>query len=205
MKPTDSQPSLAGRGLEAAGAEPPSPFSPAALHLNADYAAGLGVRRAVLQIPCRRPGSSEWFRVRPGAEWRLQTNVLEESVGFRNDTYLVSQELWAELGAEVVPALLLTCINRTGDVFLWRVKLPRSDGRLNAWSESAIGIAQEAEKKWCRLVTGRGRYEHFVAEASLPEPAWPSMTFEDVLNVTFRDKYIGALDHYVVRQRRGAV
>lgn len=186
---------------------PPNPFDPASLHLGSDFAEGLGVRKVISTIPCRKPSKSEWFRVRPGEQWRLQTAVLDVENGVDRATYLVNRSLWGDLHGEIAPALVLTCANRAGDLFVWRIKLPGADGRSNTWTESAVRIAQAAETNWCRMVadTANGHYTHFEPAAQLPDPKWPELSFEQILAIAFRDRFIHAPDHPVLRQLRGAV
>ena len=188
-------------------AEPPDPFDPSSLRLGADFSEGLGVRKVISTIPCRKPSKSEWFQVRPGDDWRLQTAVLEVENGVDRATYLVQQRLWADLHGEITPALVMTCVNRNGDLFLWRIKLPGPDGRSNTWTESALRIAEAAETTWCRMVadTSNGHYTHYEPTAGLPEPKWPELAFRDVLKIAFRDRFIETIDHPVLRQLRGAV
>ena len=191
----------------AAPAAPPDPFDPAALHLGADYSEGLGVRKVISTVPVRKPNKSEWFQVRPGPAWRLQTALLEVEAGVDRAVYLVAKHLWPDLSGEIAPALVLTCANRAGDLFLWRVKLPGPDGRTNTWTESALRIAQAAETTWCRMVadTTNGHYTHFEPAAELPDPTWPAdLTFHQILKIAFRDKFIESADHAILRQLRGA-
>jgi hypothetical protein len=185
----------------------PDPFDPAALHLGADYSEGLGVRKVISTVPVRKPNKSEWFQVRPGPAWRLQTALLEVEAGVDRAVYLVAKHLWADLSGEISPALVLTCTNRGGDLFLWRVKLPGSDGRTNTWTESALRIAQAAETTWCRMVadTTNGHYTHFEPAAELPEPKWvEGLDFHQILKIAFRDKFIDSADHAILRALRGA-
>lgn len=185
----------------------PDPFDPAALHLGADYSEGLGVRKVISTVPVRKPNKSEWFQVRPGPNWRLQTALLEVEAGVDRAVYLVARELWPDLSGEIAPALVLTCTNRAGDLFLWRVKLPGPDGRTNTWTESALRIAQAAEHTWCRMVsdTTNGHYTHFEPAAELPEPKWPEgLDFHQILKIAFRDKFIDTPDHAILRALRGA-
>lgn len=124
--PTDSFPEVVTQvdsSQAMSHAEPPDPFDPAALRLSSDYSEGLGVKRLITTIPCRKPNKTEWFRVRPGEEWRLTTLVLETD-GVDRRTYLVSPTLRDQIADNLAPALLVMCVNRAGDPFLWRVKLP---------------------------------------------------------------------------------
>jgi len=185
--------------------EPPDPFDPASLRLDADYSEGLGVRKVITTVPNRKPNKSEWFRVRPGEEWQLQTAVLELEKGVERMTYLVAPSLRTELSGEVTPALLLTCVNRANDLFIWRVKLPGSDGRSNTWTDSALQIAKAAETTWCRMVsdTANGIYTHYEPTAELPDPKWPELSFKEIVKLAFRGRMIDSLDHPVIRELRG--
>lgn len=186
---------------------PPDPFDPSSLRLGSDYAEGLGVKRVISTIPVRKPNKSEWFRVRPGDAWRLTTAVLEIERGVDRATFLLAPALRSEWSGEVSIAVLLTCINRSGDLFLWRIKLPGPDGRSNTWTDSAIQIATAAETTWCRMVsdTQNGHYTHFEPTAELPEPKWPDMSFAAMLRIAFRDRMIDTPDHPVLRELRGGV
>ena len=185
--------------------EPPDPFDPAALRLGADYAEGLGVRKVITLVPNRKPNKSEWFQVRAGEQWRLQTAVLELENGVERVTYLVAPPLWPELSGEISFALLLTCVNRANDVFLWRIKLPGPDGRSNSWTESALEIARGAESTWCRMKAdmSNGIYSHWVSTESLPDPKWPDLSFREIIKLAFRGRMIDSLDHPVIRELRG--
>ncbi len=185
--------------------EPPNPFDPSALRLQADYSEGLGVRKVITMIPNRKPSKSEWFQVRPGDEWRLQTAVLELEKGVERSTYLVARPLWADLSGEITPALFLTCINTANDLFIWRIKLPGPDGRSNTWTESALQVAKAAEKTWCRMKSdmANGIYSHRESDNPPPPPTWPELSFDRILQIAFRGRMIDTLDHPILRELRG--
>jgi hypothetical protein len=187
----------------AARPEPPNPFDPESLRLGANYSDGLGVKKVLSTIPVRKPGRQEWFRVRAGDDWRIQTAIFEAEAD--RETYLVDRALWTELSGEIQPALLVTCVNRAGDLFLWRCKLPGPDGRPNTWNESALRIVSAAETRWVRMAANMtaGYYEHFEPAIELPDPEWPALKFPEILKTAFRDRFVSSLDHPLVRQLRG--
>lgn len=203
--PTPPEPPTAPTTTPPARPASPDPFDPVSLRLGTDYSEGLGVRKVISTIPNRKPNKSEWFRVRPGEEWRLQTAVLELEKGVERATYLVAPSLWPDLSGEIAPALLLTCVNRAGDLFLWRVKLPGADGRSNTWTDSALQIAKAAEDSWARMVsdTANGIYTHYEPSTDLPDPRWPTISFREIIRIAFRDRMIESLDHPVIRELRG--
>ena len=79
-------------------AAPPDPFDPARLRLSQDFASTLGVKKALLTVPVKKP-AREWFvQVHPSDKYRLQTCVLE--LKEEREIYLIAPELWPELATE---------------------------------------------------------------------------------------------------------
>ena len=183
--------------------QPPDPFDPAALRLDSNYAAGLGVKKMLTTVPVRKPGKQEWFRVRPGDDWRVQTACYEDEE--LREIYLVGRSLWPDLVGTIHPALILTCISRGSDLFLWRLKLPGPDGRSNHWADSALAIAREAETGWRRMSANMAAnyYDGFEPAASLPDPEWPDRRFPEILRTAFQGRMIDSPDHPLLRKLRG--
>jgi hypothetical protein len=108
------------------------------------------------------------------------------------------------LAGEFDPVMLHTAITRQGVVFLWPVKLP-TDGRQSTWHTSAAEAAEKAMDHWVRVSSNMrlGAYEVALATATLPEPDWPSLAPDEILQIAFRDRVIDREDHPVVRRLRG--
>jgi hypothetical protein len=178
------------------------PFDPTALRVTPDTGA-IGVRREILTVPVRKPGKQEFFRVRPGPDWHLDTVVLELSED--RETYLVAPALREELAAEGRVARLYTCVSRGGALFLWPVPLPGPDGRANPWHQSAHDIAGRAEERWLRVMSDQaaGMYQAMVATGLADEPEWPDLTLRRMLELAFRERLVDSADHPVVRRLRG--
>src|SRR5262245_28394028 len=49
----------------------PDPFDPVALRLSQDFTAGLGVKKALLTVPVRKPDKSWFVRVHPSEDYAL--------------------------------------------------------------------------------------------------------------------------------------
>src|SRR5262245_54251364 len=186
---------------------PPNPFDPASLRLSQDFAAGLGVKKALLTVPVRKPDKTWFVRVHPDEAYRLQTCVLE--LKEERETYLVAPALWPELAGEPTfsPRLLSTAVNRQGVLFLWPVRLPGPDGKLDEWNTSALEAVQIAQKEWVRVTANLslGAYEVCKAIADLPEPKWPEQSLGELLPVAFKGRLIDSADHAVLRRLRGEV
>ena len=181
----------------------PDPFDPESLRLDQDFGSSLGVRKVLTVVRARKPTRQEFVRVRPGAEWRLETAAFEDKM--QRETYLVDKCLWSDLSGEIQPVVLFLAINRQSDVFLWPVKLPGTDGRTNSWLDSALAAAQLAERVWVRMAANMaaGLYDTFQASGDLADPEWPELTFPELLRLCFKDRFIRSADHPMLRQLRG--
>ena len=186
---------------------PADPFDPASLRLSQDFAAHLGVKKQLLSVPVRKPDKAWFVRVHPGEQYRLQAAVLE--LREEREHYLVTPEIVQGLAGEtaVSPRTIFTAVNRQGVVFLWPVRLPGPDGKLDEWSRSAQEAARLAMGGWVRVQAnmGLGAFDVFQAVAALPEPQWPEEPLRELLKVGFNGKLIDTLDHPVLRKLRGEV
>lgn len=194
--PTPESPSNAGNG--ALGLDLSS------LRLSQNFGETVGVKKALLTVPVRKPHRQAFVRVRPGEEWRLQTAAIQLKEE-RGETYLIDRPLWEELAGEISPIVLLTTIDRQGVLTLWPIRLPGVDGRIDEWSRSALEAAEMAQTRWVsvRANMALGAYEVFEAQAKLPDPEWPDASFERLLEIAFRDRFIRTMDHTVIRKLGG--
>jgi hypothetical protein len=187
---------------------PASEFDPAALRLTQDFGAAVGVKKLRTTVPIKKPAKEWWVRVHPDVAYRLETAVLELKED--NETYLVHKSLWSELSMESTfsPRLLVTAITRQNVVFLWPIRLPGADGKLDDWNRSALDAVSEAERNWIRIQSNRslGAYETIIATSTIAEPNWTQLIeepFSKLLEVGFRDRFIKDIDHPVLRRLRG--
>jgi hypothetical protein len=183
------------------------PFDPARLRLSQDFASTVGVKKALLTVPVRKP-AKEWFvQVHPNEAYRIETAVLELKED--RETYLVDPTLWGDLATESTfgPRALFTAMNRQGVLCVWPVRLPGPDGKIDDWNRSALEAATMATGRWVRVAANMnlGAYDVYESTADLPGPAWPETPFGDLLRVAFKDRFIDTLDHPVLRKLRGEV
>ncbi len=61
--------------------------------------------------------------------------------------------------------------------------------------------------KWVRVQANMadGKYDVFEATGTIPDPEWPDMSFRDMLQLCFDDRFIDSLDHPILKQLRGEV
>jgi hypothetical protein len=184
---------------------PPDPFALDQLRLSPQLHAALSVQKLLTHVPVRKP-APEWFiRVHGDPSFHLQTYLLELKED--NELYLVAAKLWNSLVHEngFARRALFTAQNRQGDTFLWPIRLPDAEGRLDPWSRSALAAAQVAKQQWVRVRSKRslGAYEIYAAAASWGEPAWPEVPFQELLKIAFQDWLINRPDHPVLKRLRG--
>jgi hypothetical protein len=185
--------------------ETADPYNLESLRLSQDFAAAAGVKRIITTIPVRKP-SKEWFvRTHPDFSYWIMTAVIELKED--RDTYLVTPDLWRVLECESTfsPRLLATAINRQGTLFIWPIRLPGTDGRIDSWSRSAREAADLARKQWVRVTPNQATsaYDLAVAVNHAAEPQWPDLSFQEIIRIAFRDKMIDTRDHPILRQLRG--
>lgn len=185
------------------GDKPANPFDPKRLRIAGGLSQGPTARRILASVQVRKPNRQEWFRVHAHPDMRLDTLLLE----MRDDglTYLVAPDIAPAIPGEAVAKTLYTTITRQGVVLLWPVRLPDEQGRLDVWNTDAHQAAQRAEKKWIRLAAnmGAGTYEVYEAMDQIGEPEWPGLSFERLLEMAFKDRYVDNLDHPVIRRLMG--
>jgi len=173
------------------------------LRLPQDFAANLGVKKLLVQVPVTKPRKGWFVRARPGDAWRTQVAliVLKEE----GETYVVHPDLAADLPDDVVHYELVTAINRHGTVFLWPLRMPNR-ARHDSWADSMIAACVLAETHWVRTTANMkaGAYDVAFATAALPEPEWPEEALDALFRLAFREQVIDSIDHPVIRQLKGA-
>ena len=180
------------------------PFDPASLRIDLASGYGSGVKKILLHAAVRKAGRQEFFRVRPGSEYRLPMAILE--LKEEREIYAVLPSLAAELVGDVRQVELRLCITRSGVVFLWPVSLPSDDGRRNAWHETARRAVELSESAWVRISAnmGAGCYDVAQAPDGISEPNWPDTSLAELLRIAFgKGRLIDSFDHPVLKRLRG--
>ncbi len=183
-----------------------NPFDPKRLRISQGLGDTAHVRRVVASCPVRKPDRQEFVRVHPAPEMSIEVALLE----FKEERqhYLVDPALASSLpGGEAVNKVLCTTITRHGALLFWPIKLPDENGRLDPWNDAALIAAERAKTTWIRLASNmaKGGYDVWEAQAEFPDPAWPDVTLDKLLELAFRDRFIEDIDHPVLRRLRGEV
>ena len=97
-------------------------------------------------------------------------------------------------------------ISLQGDAFIWLMR-PENETKANTWNQSMAAAFGMAKLKWVRVVSSKEAscYRTIVAKEDFPEPNWPQRTFEEYLDLAFRDRIISDLEHPVLRRLRGEI
>lgn len=202
---TNNVAGFAGASPASKAVETYDPFDVNRLTLSQNFLAAAGVKKVLTTVPVRKP-SKEWFiRTHPDPQFHLTTCVIELKED--SELYLVDPSLWDTLAGESTfgPRSLITTINRQNVLFLWPIRLPDADGRVDDWNRSALEAAQRAKDAWIRVQSNRslGAYEVYEASGDCGEPKWDVPSFSALLRIAFKDKFIETEDHPILRRLRG--
>lgn len=175
------------------------------LRLSQDFIETAGVKKLLMTIPVRKPHPQDFSRVHPDPAYRMEFAVIE--LKDDRETYLLTPAVAAVLPGECVPVTIYTAINRQGVVYMWPVRLPSLESKVNEWYRSLAAGAERAVARWVRVKANMslGAYEITEAAATIPDPTWPEHPFEELLRIAFRDRIVNSLDHPVVKRLLGQV
>ena len=98
------------------------------------------------------------------------------------------------------PVLIVRYVTMAGEEGLWPLKLDQPDAKSNRWNQSALRIMELAESgKWVRIVSAKNHYRHQVSKRKFEEvpPRFSDRSFDDLINVAFKDRIIVSLDHEI--------
>ena len=180
----------------------PNPFDPKKLRIGQRFGEGRGVT-AFGFAAGEKPNRQRFFRTHPDPAMSIEAAVLE----FNEDrqSFIVTPELAPSLPGEAVAKLLIPAFTNHGSMFLWPIRLPDEQGRLDEWNSVALEISERAKTEWVHLMANMaaGTYDVLVAKAPFPEPNWPDLTLQQLLEIAFRGRIIDSMDHPVLRRLRG--
>ena len=184
---------------------PADPFDLEKLRLDQKFVESAGVKKLLTKVPVQKPNPQTFVRVHSGEKYRMALAVIllkEDS-----ETFLLTPSIARDLPGEFVMVMMHTVITRQGTVFLWPIRLPDADGKINEWHQSAANAAEYATKQWVRIKSNKAirGYDLIIPDGKkpIPQPTWPDLSFQELLRIAFRDRLIDRLDHPVVKLLRG--
>jgi hypothetical protein len=187
--------------IEAAASD--DPYDLGRLRITPEMLEATVVKKLLTTVPMRKPADQDFVRVHPSPQYRETLAFIDLKED--RELYIVDLAAVPELRSECFFATIFTAITRTGVLFLWPVKVQAGDAKANEWHISAATAAQYAMKNWVRVKANmalRG-YEIFQAEATIPDPEWPDLSFEAIYRIAVKDRLIRSIDHPAVKRLRG--
>jgi hypothetical protein len=174
-----------------------------ALRLPASYGVNFGVKKLLTAVPVSKPKKQQFFRSHPDPHMSFNVLLLEDKE--HRDCYILHQNAAQAIPALVRPATLRVAIDRHNNVFFIPVPLPGEDGKRNLWHDSLDEAVGLSEKAWIRITANMhaGVYDVYQAEGKIPEPEWPVVSMEGLIEVAFRGKVIQDIDHPVIQSLLG--
>ena len=181
------------------------PFNVADYSLSQNFLEMAAVKQHILAIPIRKPKRQDFIRTYPDKSYWVPLALLH--LDKDDNDYLVAPHLHSELVGELVSKVLIPSITRQGDLFLWPIRLQDADGKLDAWNRSAHVASEIAVHSWVKVASQRsiGSYVATEPEISLPDPQWPDLTLEQMLEIAFKDRIITDLSHPAIKSLRGEI
>lgn len=173
------------------------------LRLPQNFDSIIGGQKLTQYLQVKKPGKQDFIRTHHDDEMWLSAAILDFHE--EREVYIVNKALCNELANEIVPKVLIPCMTAQGQPFIWPVKLPSDDGRIDEWNRSAMIAARFAQEKWVRVVSNMSinAYDTLVAAMMYPDPSWPDFGLGDWIKLGFHDRVIDSTDHPVIRKLRG--
>jgi hypothetical protein len=158
------------------------------------------VRKLLATIPIGKPKKTDFIRVHPTMAPMSVWTLLDEQ-----ETFVVTGDIAATLPNDVVGKDLVLTTTRQGSVFLWGIRIPGEDGRINNWHASAREAKERAKNAWVRVASNMslGAYEVYEAAGVIPDPVWPTLSMDEIVRIAVKGRVIDSLDHPVLRRLRG--
>jgi hypothetical protein len=172
------------------------------LRVSQDFAAKAGSKKVITTVPIRNPKRGEFLRVHPTMEPMLVYTLVDEQ-----ETFVATASIAINFPGDMIPKLLAPTISRQGTLFLWALRIPGEDGRINNWHASAKEAAGRAVRVWVRVQANMalGAYEVYEAVGAIPDPEWPSLSMDEIVRIAVKGRVIDSLDHPVLQKLRGEV
>jgi len=169
----------------------------------ADPALLSGDTEVLGHVYVRRPRKDEFFRVNPDPAKTLTCLVWVDPE--EGDTFFVAPQAHDVMLDSGKLVTLVLCQSRQGVNFLWPVLADTRSGGGRGWAESARTAMVRGQTRWIKIRGDRsaGAYQIIEAAVQQGEPAWSSLSLNELLKLGFRDRLITSADHPIVRRLQG--
>jgi hypothetical protein len=172
----------------------------------ADQAIDLGVTTEYTVIPIRNPKPDEFFRCMSDENYSMDAHIL--SLKSENEWYLIDPEILPgiQLESQLRVMTLYVCVTMNSTPFVTCIPQPDEMGKINSWHDSGHRTMEEAKQCWVRRQADKANGGYIITKAmnaKLPDPKWPTMTLDEVIDKAFDKFYIDDISHPVLQRLRG--
>jgi hypothetical protein len=171
------------------------------LRLSQDFESLANVKQVVTEVTIGKPNRQTFFRVH--SEWKGLYPILELKTTMKSEYYIVAPNAASEVEDEVQPRLLVPVITRDGRLYIWPLRVGNGEQPLDPAAASSLAAMLLAKNQWIKLVWKGNSFGTFAAKKDLPTPEWPSVSFEEMLEIAFKDRVIDSPDHAVIKSLIG--
>ena len=172
----------------------------------ADQSIDLGVTTEYTVIPIRNPKPDEFFRCMSDENYTMDAHIL--SLKSENEWYLIDPEILPgiQLESQLRVMTLYVCVTMNSTPFVTCIPQPDEMGKINSWHDSGHRTMEEAKQCWVRRQADKANGGYIITKAmnaKLPDPKWPTMTLDEVIDKAFDKFYIDDISHPVLQRLRG--
>lgn len=159
----------------------------------------------LMRIPVRKPMKHEHFRVRPGSDNCFTTVTYEDKE--TREVYFVAPAMISKLRAisDVSITTLVQFMTKQRVFGIFPLKIGTDSSARSGWQDTALAAAELAKTNWVRMQADMALsgYRVMKAKGDLGEPEWPSLPFNELLDIAFKDRVISGEDHPVFKKLLG--
>ena len=78
---------------------------------------------------------------------------------------------------------------------------------MDAWGYSALKAIEIGRDKWVQIIASKtsSGYGVNVAQGDLEDPKWPSISFQEAIDLAVKSFGITTMDHPIIRQLQGKI
>ncbi|MDO6384700.1 hypothetical protein [Uliginosibacterium sp. 31-12] len=185
----------------------PAEASVLTLRLSTDFHQIAAGKPVLVEVPVAKPPKHAFFQTSQNIAHSISLCTLDAAKMGGSGVYAVSAEVAARIPDQVRNVELRLAVTAQGAPYLVPIPHSGADGRQNPWHLSLARAMALAKGRWIRLSANqlRGAYDVFEALGELPEPQWPTESFDELVELAFKDRVITSVDHPLIQQLLGFV
>ena len=113
--------------------------------------------------------------------------------------HLVAKVVADELGSDVKLRDLRLAQTVSGENFVLSTAAPTTKNNRNSWVRSAQEAIKQSIDNPIRVTRGEDSFRIIKSQRPYPEPTWPDLSLEDMIELAFGERMITDMDHPLVK------